>query len=261
MHTRYAAASTKSKPKSAFTLMELLVVMAIIGILASLLLTSLAAGERNTRRKLCQTEEAQLLAAINQYYSTYSRLPASLDAVRAGTNTDFTFGTSLTGGGGELAKMPPIPGAPAGIITPNASYQNNNSELIAILRDDMFYPECATNSGQVLGHIYNTHQAQLYTGTLAAGPAVPGVGPGSPGVGADDILRDPWGMPYIVTLDLNSDGRVLDPSLNAMYQAQSPGANLYIPGPAVVWSFGPTRQINLTLPSHNPVNKYMVTSF
>jgi type II secretory pathway pseudopilin PulG len=31
-----------------------------------------------------------------------------------------------------------------------------------------------------------------------------------PGVGADGVLRDPWGNPYIVTLDLNGDNRCRD---------------------------------------------------
>jgi prepilin-type N-terminal cleavage/methylation domain-containing protein len=249
------------QPRKAFTMIELLVVMAIIGILAALLLTALPSGRINAQRKLCQIEESHLVAAINQYYATYSRLPASTNAVNAVTNSDFTYGTSLTGSSGQLAKMPAFPGATNGIITPNSSYQNNNSELIAILRDDVYYPEYATNGGQIQAHIYNSRQTLFYSGKPAAGPTVMGTGPGYPGVGTDDVLRDFWGMPYMVTLDLSGDGRVFDPYLNQMHQNQFPGSTLYVPGQAVVWSFGPTRQINLTLGSKNAVNKYMVTSF
>jgi hypothetical protein len=201
------------------------------------------------------------VTAIEQFYAAYSRLPASTNAINAVTNSYFTYGTSLTGNSGQLANMPIIQGAAGGIVTPNSSYQNNNSELIAILRDDAYYPEYTTNNGQVQGHIYNSQQNNLYTGKTAAGPTVAGIGPGYPGIGTDDILRDIWGMPYMVTLDLSGDGRVFDPYLNQMYQKQFPGSTLFVPGQAVVWSLGPTKQINLTLGSKNIVNKYMVTSF
>jgi prepilin-type N-terminal cleavage/methylation domain-containing protein len=252
MLMRYSPASRRSV--HAFTLIELLVVMAIMGILAGLLLTALAAAKLNAQRTLCHTEETQLVTAISAYYAAYGRLPASTNAVNAVTNSDFTFGTSVTGGGGELSNMPVIPGAAGGITTSNSSYQNNNSEVIAILRDDVYYPEYATNGAQVLGHIYNSQQTQFYQGKLATGP-------GSPGIGTDEIMRDPWGLPFIVTLDLSGDGRVLDPYLNQIYRNQYLGTTLMVPGQAVVWSFGPARQIDLTTGSKSAANKYMVTSF
>ena len=95
---------------------------------------------------------------------------------------------------------------------------------------------------------------------MASGVISPGAGPGSPGIGTDDILRDFWGMPYMITLDLSGDGRVFDPYLNQMHQNQFPGSTLYVPGQAVVWSLGPSRKLDLTLGSKNAVNKYMVTS-
>jgi prepilin-type N-terminal cleavage/methylation domain-containing protein len=255
------APSLRRHPRRAFTLIELLVVMAIIGILAALLLTALNRAKINAQRTLCRTDETHLVSAINSYYATYSRLPVSINALNSITNGDFTYGTSLTGRSGQLANMPALPGAASGIITPNSSYQNNNSELIAILRDDVYYPEYTTNGGQVQGHIYNSQKTQFYQGRAAAGVTTIGVGPGDPGIGADEILRDVWGMPYMITLDLSGDGRVFDPYLNQMYQNQFPGSTLYAPGQAVVWSFGPAKTVNLTVGSKNAVNKYMVTSF
>jgi hypothetical protein len=156
--------------------------------------------------------------------------------------------------------MPFTPGTtvPISIVTSNElgkPYQNNNSELISILRDDAFFPERATNGGQILGHVYNPQQTSFYSGHAANGTS-------SPGIGTDNVLRDAWGLPYMVTIDLSGDGRVLDQYLNQMNQKQFPGAApLLIPGHAVVWSFGPNKQINLGLGSQNVVNKYMVTSY
>ena len=63
----------------AFTLVELLVVVAIIAILASLLLTTLVGAKEKARRTLCQNQQRQFMVACHLYASDNAeRLPTGL---------------------------------------------------------------------------------------------------------------------------------------------------------------------------------------
>ena len=48
------------------------------------------------------------------------------------------------------------------------------------------------------------------------------------------------GTSYIITLDLNNDGKCYDATLDRLYQLENPepAGPLMVPGKAVVWSFG-----------------------
>src|SRR5260221_5456 len=84
----------------------------------------------------------------------------------------------------------------------------------------------------------------------------------SPGVGGDLVYRDPWGNPYIITLDLNYDEKARDafycrPTVSqdsSSAQNPKPGLNGLIPKstsvglvyeantPVLVWSLGPDKK-------------------
>jgi hypothetical protein len=88
-------------------------------------------------------------------------------------------------------------------------------------------------------HISNPQKTPFFNGKAA-------VDTNSPGIGPDDVFRDPWGTPYIITLDLNYDNKCFDYTLNQMSQFNSPAPTgpLMVPGEAVVWSFGQMKTIN-----------------
>jgi prepilin-type N-terminal cleavage/methylation domain-containing protein len=74
----------------AFTLIELLIVMVLIVILAGMLLPGFG-PKMNALKKVAESEEANLVMAINSYYADYGQLPASSNAVAAADTNDFTF--------------------------------------------------------------------------------------------------------------------------------------------------------------------------
>lgn len=253
--------------KEAFTLIEMLVVIAIIGILASMLLPALSKAKDGAKKATAKTEENSLVNAIEQYKAQYSRLPASTGAVGAAANAplnsnDFTFGTVLQANGQNATMtsngIPAINTLQSG---GKGAYQNYNSEVIAILRDDNFFPETNTVNGQLASHIYNPQKTSLFNARATTDTS-------SPGIGTDDVLRDPWGNPYIVTLDLNYDGKCYDNFLNQMYQHNTPAPtapniSLWVNADAIAWSFGPNwKAVTNNSPLNTGVNKStLVLSF
>ena len=163
-----AGHSNVRRKASAFTLIELLVVIAIMAILASLILSALGPARYSAQKTQARIEMKAIETAIQAYHSAYNRYPTPTNVITA----DFTFGQP-------------------GLGSVTNGYANNNSDLMIILLDEPIL--CNTN------HRSNPQQTPFLNVAKRA------TSTNSPGLGPDFTYRDPWGNPYIITIDYDYD--------------------------------------------------------
>lgn len=228
-----------------FTLIELLVVIAIIGILAGLLLPALARAKRSAQISRAKTEMQSIVASITQYNSEYGRYPAPKEVTDALTDPakfpDFTFGTRNSGTTAGVT-VETDNGFPTG-------FETNNAQVMAILMNlETFPADGAPTCNKDFAR--NPRKIKFLDAKRVTGKA-----PG--GVGDDLVYRDPWGNPYIITMDLNYDDKCRDgfyrndavaqdtgdKGLVGLYRSQ-PGNNFEANVSVMVWSFGPDGTAN-----------------
>ena len=178
------------------TLIELLVVISIIGVLAGLILPAVGNVKKKARVVQAQKDMADMKGAISVYQHDYSRLPASAGAVAAAASYggDFTFGATSTGYGGGTTNV---------YNRNNGGYQASNAELMLILTAATTFPDYTTNNSNA-SDVRNPRKTGYFSAKSSGANAT------SPtkGLGTDGVMRDPWGNPYIIALDLNYDGWV-----------------------------------------------------
>src|SRR5262249_22112061 len=127
--------------------------------------------------------------ALAGYDNQYHRFPASSNAVSSAAananNKDFTFGGTFK-----------TPNNPPGtyVVGDNGTYTATNSEVIAILMDLEHYRNGADTINK--NHVKNPQRAASLNAKDSSTPL-------GPGIGEDGVYRDPWGNPYVISIDLN----------------------------------------------------------
>jgi prepilin-type N-terminal cleavage/methylation domain-containing protein len=253
--------------RSGFTLVELLVVIAIIAILAAMLLPVLTAVKKKALVAKARTEIGQIVTAINAYDQDYSRFPVTPDEQTAAGANDFTCGLIQYPQNNTLSWPPGAAG--------NYAF-DSNSNVVAVLMDLETYANGTRTAN--FQHVKNPKQVKFLN--AKASGYDPATGQQNPQGGVDNngIYRDPWGNPYIITMDTSYDDQASDlfycqqkvsqqnlqTGYNGLLNTTDPSGNgdhFLFHGKVMVWSAGPDGQIDRTIPFNQGVNKDNVLSW
>jgi prepilin-type N-terminal cleavage/methylation domain-containing protein len=218
---------------NAFTLVELLTVIAIIAILMGLLFPALQIVKDQANKVKAKTDVVNTVAAVKQYYTEYGKYPlVGVAQTGVATSTDYVFGDTNS--------------------VSTAGTPHNNNLLYDILRN---YPNgSSTRTEGPSGADGNPRQIVFFegrNGIMTTGMPRSGFQPSSTtggGTGLTGCFYDPWGAQYAISVDANYDNYVPVPYQD--FPAPS-GSNLSYPSAVNVgcaaWSVGKDGVVGSTI--------------
>ncbi len=236
----------------AFTLIELLVVIAIIAILAAMLFPALSVVKQKAMKAKAKNEMSDIITAITQYEAHYSRLPM-LPGVPTGAN-DVTFGLSPN----------------TNSLSTGQTVIATNAAIIAILMDKETYGDGKNTPNK--GHVLNPQRHPLLNAKSATTK-------GDAGVGPDGEYRDPWGNPYVISLDYSLNERCRDvvyskaavsrqnlqTGFNGLFNPDTASSgnsdNFEHTGQFLIWSWGPDMKFSNGERANQGFNKDNILSW
>lgn len=196
------------RSSAAFTLIELITVIAIISVLMALLFPHLAAARDNARRQDATTVVKAVVNACGNYKQDYGKYPPVTAAVTGdpATNGYYAYGDTTDGKG-----------------------KVDNDVLFDILR--------GISRGENDKHVMNTRQVKYYEGKKATDPKNPRDGFCDGSDFSEDKrgqLMDPWGKQYTVILESDGD-EIID--MSPIFTDLT-GQENFVRYPAVAFSLG-----------------------
>ena len=198
-------------PPAAFTLIEMLIVVAIIAILVGLLFPAFKAVQNQARSTQAKNDLTQIVNAVNAFYTDYGRYPTSV------TGADVSFSWD---------------------VPPASRPDPYNNVLLNELRgcqliNGVLDPSCSAVA------TLNTRQIVFISPPTVKDPTNPRSGIGTVNLSSPKgTYYDPWGAPYILVIDSSYDNHVP----NIYGATGGAGVNPISQG-VIAWSNGPDLQL------------------
>jgi len=174
--------SLRKSQTAAFTLIELLTVIAIIAILMGLLFPALSGAKEQARRGDAKTALSNIITACKSYQTDYGKFPPVSQALTGSVSTSGYYSFGDTGDG--KCKVP-------------------NVWLFNILRS-------ISDTYANVNYAMNTRQQKYIEGKKATNKANPRSGfcDGSDFTTTQGQYMDPWGAQYCIVLDAADTGTI-----------------------------------------------------